>query len=235
MKKVYILIIISFICFILFNFYIKYNSYVINISKDIITIIEDFFIEDYKEYNDYEIIKDENIELKKEINELKETLELNNITTDKKLIHATTINRNVTLWYDLITIDKGSTSFVEPNMGVIYNGNLIGIITEVNNYSSKARLLTNGNKLSVKVNESYGILTEYKNGYYIVDGISNFENVQIGDRVLTTGLSDNIPNGILIGEIVDMQKDNFELTKRLYVKPLVNLNNIKYVTLVGKK
>ena len=222
-------------CFILFNFFISYNSYIIGVSKDILTIIQNFFVEDYKEYEDIEIIRNENMELKKEIEELRHTYELNSITTDATIINATTINRNVSLWYDTLTIDKGKNYFVKPNMGVIYNGSLVGVVNEVYNYHAKVKLLTSNNKLSVKVNNSYGILTEYKDGYYIIDGISNFENIEIGNNALTTGLSDNIPSNILIGRVDKMEKDHFELTKRLYVKPLVDLNNIKYVTLVGKK
>ncbi|MBR1376722.1 MAG: rod shape-determining protein MreC [Bacilli bacterium] len=225
---------IVFVLFILFNFAFSYRMFLVKASSDLLVFLQDIFIIDDKDYSDYELIKDENVELKNEIEELKNTLDLNNTLVDKKIVNATIMSRNVTYFYDTFVVDKGSIASVEENMGALSNGYLVGLVTEVNFYSSKIKLLTdNKTKLSVKVNDSYGLLTGYSDSHYIVEYVSG--EIKVGDMVMTSGLSDNIPSGIVIGEVEDIEKDNYALTNKLYVKPLTNLDNIRYVTLVGKK
>ena len=91
---------IVFVLFILFNFAFSYRMFLVKASSDLLVFLQDIFIIDDKDYSDYELIKDENVELKNEIEELKNTLDLNNTLVDKKIVNATIMSRNVTYFYD---------------------------------------------------------------------------------------------------------------------------------------
>ena len=52
-------------------------------------------------------------ELNKEIQELKSLLDLNSVDSEFTMINATVINRNVNLWHNTLTIDKGSHDGIE--------------------------------------------------------------------------------------------------------------------------
>ena len=69
-----------------------------------------------------------NIELLKENEELKKTLELNNTLSERSYINATVINRNISYWFNELTINKGSSDGIKDGMAVINSDGLIGKI-----------------------------------------------------------------------------------------------------------
>lgn len=181
--------------------------------------------------------------LKKEIDTLKDSLELNTILSSYEVINATTINRNLGYFYDTITLDKGSKDGVEENQAVMTNEGLIGKTTKVTKYTSTVKLLTNPNSktqvsVQIKVGEEYlyGILTSYDNdnNCYIIEGITDTNEIEIGSLVSTTGMGDIFPSGILIGEVIEITKDNFDLEGIIKVKPNVNYDNISYVKILRR-
>lgn len=178
-----------------------------------------------------------------EIEKLKKQLDLNKILSDKVLVNATIVNRNIDYWYDEVTIDKGKSSGVKKNMAVVNSDGLVGKVTAASNYYSTVRLLANENisdKISVKVQVQdgyvYGLISKYdsKLNTYTVEGISENKTIDIGADVVTTGMGD-YPSGLLIGRVKDLNTDNFDLSKVLIVTPTVDFNNIDYVTVLKGK
>ena len=86
-------------------------------------------------------------------------------------------------------------------------------------------------------NYLYGILVSYneKEKYYIIQGITDITNIEIGTSVTTTGMGDIFPSGLLIGEVIEITKDNFGLEAIIKVKPSINVDNIDYVKILERK
>ena len=183
-------------------------------------------------------------DLEKQLNEMKKLLELNNTSAEYEYLNATVVNRNVGYWYNTITIDKGKNSGVEKDMVVMVADGLIGKITKVTNFTSTVKLLTNNDStmpLSVKINIGdkyiFGILNGYdsETKHLIVEGISGNDKIPIDSEVVTTGLSDNSPSGVLIGKVESVKTDNFGLAKIVEVSSKVNFDDINYVTILKRK
>lgn len=184
-------------------------------------------------------------ELKKENNELKKLLELNNTLVEYDKINATVINRNIGYWYNTITIDKGQASGITKDMAVVTNSGLIGKVINTSYLYSTVRLLTSdelGQKVSVKIKVTddkyvYGLLSSYdtKEKTFVIEGIS--ENVELleGMTVTTTGMSNIFPSGILIGTIKGIKKDNFDLTMLALVTPSNDFEDISFVSVLKRK
>lgn len=189
-----------------------------------------------KNYNQIEIDN-----LKKEIMELKNNLDLNSVLSDYEKIRTTVINRNIGYWYDSVIIDKGSREGIKKDMAVITPEGLIGKIIKTTKNNSTVKLLTSnqGFKVSIQIkaedNYLYGILSAFNDGYYIVEGISDTKNIKIGSLVSTTGMGDIFPSGILIGEVASIDKDNFDLEAIIKVKPSINIDNFNYLTVLRRK
>lgn len=77
-----------------------------DLSASILNITSGSFIKDSNNYNN-DLKKEINNDYKKELDKLKETLQLNTLNSDKNIINATVIKRNMSYWYNNITIDKG--------------------------------------------------------------------------------------------------------------------------------
>lgn len=183
-------------------------------------------------------------ELNNEIKELKTLLDLNTIISDYNSINATVINRNVGFWYNTITIDKGSHNGIKEGYAVVVNDGLIGKIVSVSEFSSTVKLLTSdelSNKISVKINKDgksiYGLLASYnsKKNVYVIEGISDIDELEVGSYVTTTGLSELFPSGILIGTIKKVTLDNYGLTKVVEVTPSVDFEDITYVSVLKRE
>lgn len=186
---------------------------------------------------EYNINKTMIEEQKKTIEELKKITEINYTLEDYKEINASVIKRNLDTFYMTITLDKGELDGVEKDSAVVNKEGMIGIVTNTTSNTSTVKLLTNL-KLSVKIisneKEIYGILNKYEDNSYVIEGISENTLVESGMEVLTTGLGNNIPSGIKIGIVSKEEKDHFDLNRTIYVKPIVNFNNINYVKILSK-
>lgn len=214
------------------------------VSTPFLMIKNNFFTESRENYQKI-LMQQENIginsELLKENKELKELLELNKTLVDREYINATVINRNIGYWFNEITINKGSNSGVTEGMAVINSKGLIGKVSKTTNHTSKVKLLTDEHmedKISVKIEYNdhfvYGLLSNYKDGEFIITGISNNIELNEGAKVTTSGLTDLFPSGILIGYVSEITVDNFDLAKTLKVKSDIDFDDIYYVTILNR-
>ena len=138
-------------------------------------------------------------------------------------------------------IDKGKSDGIDNNMAVVSGGYLIGITSNVSHYNSNVLLLTNKKfpvNISVKIKldgrSVYGILNKYSDGYYEVMGIVENVDIPKGSKVVTTGLGNIFPSGLLIGYVDSIETDNFDLSKVVRVKVDIDFNGISYATIVKR-
>lgn len=183
-------------------------------------------------------------ELEGEIDNLKKSLDLNQTITDYKKINASVVNRNVGAWYNTVNINKGSKAGIKEGYAVITDKGLIGKVVSVSNFTSTVKLLSTDeviNKISVKIEVDdksiYGLLSYYdkKNNAYIVEGISDNTEIKNGSKVVTTGLTDAFPAGILIGEVKNVTKDGYQLAKAVEVTPSIDFDDIDIVTVLDRE
>ena len=203
--------------------------------------------EKYKELQNrvvqVETVEAKNKELESELQEMKALLELNQTLTESTFITASVITRNIDGWYQTITIDKGAQHGIAENMAVVTGRGMIGEVIQVNNFSSTVKLLTSvdeNHKISVKIegNEGYiyGLLFEYETGsqVYKIEGIAENTEIKEGANVVTTGLGNTYPSGILVGTVTQVKTDHFDLARTILVKPSVDFDEIRYVTVLKK-
>lgn len=239
MKKYITTLIITFLLalFLIFN---RFN---------IENIIKNIFLYPYAQINDKKLdksnnyLKEELSNKNKELEELKKILELNELNSTYKIINATVINRSMEYFFREVVINKGKNDGIRKDMAVVTNDGLIGKIIKVNKNNSVVKLLTSAdmyNMLSIQINLKdkyvYGILKDYDEdtNSFIIEGIDENIKIEEGAIVSTTGLSNIYPSGLIIGEVVRIQKDNFDLAYILKVKPSVDFNNFHYVAVLDR-
>ena len=189
-------------------------------------------------------IETENVELRRQIDALKNELNIDYTLTDYKYLNATVTSRSVGYWYNTITINKGSYNGIEKDMVVINSKGLIGRVIKTSTFTSDVRLITTSetnNKISVHIsngdNNLYGLINnyDYSKNLLEVEGISNTKDVDIGDFVYTSGLGGIFPSGILIGSVSEITTDSYDLAKIIKVKPSADFSNINYVSVLKRK
>lgn len=190
--------------------------------------------------NHYKI---ENEELKKQLEEMKELLKINDTLAEYTELTAVVINRDLGYWYDTITINKGEHDGVTIGMPAVVGEGLIGKVISTTTFNSTIRLITATDvvdKISVKIQTGnkyvYGILSSYdsETKTHIIEGISQTEEIENGAIVTTTGMGDIFPAGVMIGKITGVRTDTFDLSNVLEMKSEVDFDNINYVTLLKR-
>jgi len=194
--------------------------------------------------NRIESIEVENIELRRQIDSLKKELDIDYSLVDYDYLNATVVSRNVSYWYNTITVNKGSSSGVYVDMPVINANGLIGKVISTTSFTSVVRLITTSdtnNKISVSITSNGEKLNGLINGYNYdnktlqVEGISNTKTVRVGDYVYTSGMGGVFPSGILIGKVDEITTDSYDLSKIINVIPSVDFDDINYVTILKRK
>lgn len=192
----------------------------------------------------YLIQKNVNESLEKEIEELKQTLELNKTLTEYDIENATILSRNKSYWFNTMTIDKGKKDGIKKDMAVITSSGLIGKISKVYTSSSEIKLITSDDvnykiSVSIKINgiDNYAMLNGYNQEKNLlkVTGVSKTTDAKKGDIVTTSGLGELFPAGIYVGTVEEVTNDKYDLSKTVYIKITQDFNTIHYVTILKEK
>ena len=102
----------------------------------------------------------QNNNYKREIDSLKQELNLNETLANYEKVTANVITRSPDTWQDLLIIDKGTNDGIEAGMAVMAQKGLVGRVIEVNATTAKVELLTsknvNSNHFPVRVTSANG-------------------------------------------------------------------------------
>ena len=203
----------------------------------------DKYLELKNQVKEHEKYKIENEELKKQLSDMKELLNINDTIAEYTYLNATVISRNLDYWNDTLIINKGEHDGITKDMPVVIGTNLIGKVISTTTFNSTIRLITASavvDKISIKIKNGndyiYGILNGYNksNNTYTIEGISQNIKIENGSIVTTTGMGDIFPSGIVIGKITGVSTDTFDLSTVLEMQSLVNFDNINYVTILRR-
>ncbi|MFB6182359.1 MAG: rod shape-determining protein MreC [Candidatus Magasanikbacteria bacterium] len=254
-------IIIFFLVFFLILFhYFGFTKFlessariVINpISKGVYSLKNE--LNDYNQFSsDIEKLKQENKRLKEKLAKqqvnkvkLKQTLRENK-NLKKSLnffennnyenVGVDVIGRSIQQTAQTLILDKGQNSGIEQGDPVIIlDGILIGKIAEVKQKTSIVRLLyDNQSKVAATLvgkERSIGLL---EGGYGInmnLNYIPQNEKIQIGEKVITSGLSKHIPRGLVIGEVESVKKEPYQPFRTASIKPIIDLDELTYVSVI---
>ncbi|WP_243524641.1 rod shape-determining protein MreC [Bacillus pseudomycoides] len=176
-------------------------------------------------------------DLEKDNAELRETIDQKESLREFKPIQATVIARNPDKWYDLIGIDRGAQQGIQKDMAVMTSKGLVGRVKSVSQFTSTVELLSSinrTNRISAVVqgeDRIFGLIEGYdkEKQTLVFTKIPSDVKVEKDQTVITSGLGDIFPKGLVIGKIVDVAPDEYGLTQTAYVKPAADLNDVDHV------
>lgn len=178
-------------------------------------------------------LKEENSVLSLENEKLKGLMGLEKSYSSNR-VYARVISRNRLYFFDTFIISRGSGSGISINDAVVSTDGLIGRVVSVSKDYSTVRMITSNyddNKLSVVVNGYDGNIKEYRDGYLLIDGVSNYDKISVGDKVYTSGLG-VLDKGLFIGSVSKVLEDSYGISGVLYVD-IASLEDISYVMVLA--
>lgn len=203
-------------------------------------------------------VMDENEELKAQVEDLTtqlntvklEQYELDNyrslLELDEKYpsydkVAASVIAKDSGNWFSTFTIDKGSNDGIDVGMNVISGSGLVGIVTDVGkNYAKVRCIIDDSSNVSGMVsttednlNVSGGIKSMNEDKVITFTELKDDDDqVKIGDPVVTSYVSDQYQQGILIGYVTSVEKNSNNLTKSGTITPVVDFEHLENVLVI---
>jgi len=157
-------------------------------------------------------------------------------TTEYRLQKAQIIGRDPSNINSYLYINIGEKEGVRIDQPVLSIDGLIGKIRYVgNNYTIVETIEKHGFAASA-LDAKTGIHGIVKNhGNLVFDFVRIDDEINIGDSVYTSGMSDIFPEGILIGTVKKIDESDDQFFKPVYLKPSVRINRLNYVYVVYGK
>jgi len=122
---------------------------------------------------------------------------------------AQVIGRDPTNWHRSLVIAKGERDGVIVGMGVITPLGVVGRVLKVNRTFSIVQLILDRNNAItalVQRTRDEGIVQGAENGHAMMKYLPPLASVETGDVVVTSGLDDRFPKGMVIGIVSRVEK-----------------------------
>lgn len=160
-------------------------------------------------------------------------------------ILANIIGQRSEVGYNWYIIDRGADDGLKDGAAVIVNdGYLVGKIMKIEkNFSYfvpifNDHFLTSVDFLAKNVTSTpkMSMISGLAKGRYNlaleVDFIPIEKTVAIGDNVITSGMEEGIPRGLIVGQVENVEKKIDIPFQKAIIKPLISLEDIKIVTVI---
>ena len=175
----------------------------------------------------------------RELERLRQLLELKENNPDYKLVDGYIIGRDSVDWNSTLTINRGSSAGIQVGMcAITANGEVVGLVTQVgSNYAVIKTILDSSLQISATVASSgYSgmVLGGYSTGLEEMLRMEYLPSTAIlknGEQVVTSG-STVYPRNLVLGSVVDAAYTEIGVAKYAILKPAAQITNLEQVFVI---
>ncbi len=179
---------------------------------------------------------------KYELSNLRELYKLDEQYSGYEKVGARIIAKDGGNWFHTFTIDKGTDDGLSIDMNVIAGGGLVGRIVDIGpNWAKVNAVINDDSNVSSMVLASSDTFMVTGSLQLMEEGVIGFEQltdpqnkVAVGDKVVTSNISDKYLPSILIGYISEINQDSNNITKSGKLTPAVDFKHLEEVLVILK-
>jgi rod shape-determining protein MreC len=153
-----------------------------------------------------------------------------------RAITASIIANSASSWFQSCLLDKGSAAGVRKGMAVLTPVGVVGQVVAVTARTAKVLLLTDPNSgvdVLVQRTRSRGIVSGSLENGPVLKYVKRSEDVQEGDRLITSGIDGVFPKGMMVGAVIKVRKQHVGLFQYIEVLPAVQSARVEEVLVVA--
>ena len=223
-------------------------SYTLAPAGRVVLSVEDAAKDVWSDYIALMGVKEENdsltktvLALREENNRLKEEIRLNErlrslVDYRESLPYFTSgaaiIGFNMERWTRTIVVDKGADAGIMKDRAVIAPQGIVGRTLDVQGSTTRVLLATDlRSNIDVIVERTRvkGVVEGNGTDGLILKYVRQVDDVQVGDQVMTSGLSGVFPKGLVVGEVTKIEKGGDNFFKHVEVRPSMDIGKIEEV------
>jgi rod shape-determining protein MreC len=175
-------------------------------------------------------------------------LDASNSISSYQPVGANVIGRDPTLWYQTITVDKGTDDGVSLNDPVTGDGALVGKVTTVDSTVSIVTLITDHTyAVTAEVLDGSGdtgvlVPAVGTPGQMLLQDLPVHASIQVGDPVVTAGFKDPAnpalnslyPPGLPIGQVSNADQNTLLNNQQVSVQPEASIRHLSGVQILTR-
>ncbi len=149
-----------------------------------------------------------------------------------KSLAALVIGRDPTQWSKMIFIDKGTDDGIHGNVAVVTDAGIVGHIIHSTATTSKVLLITDSRSAVDSLFQNTrvpGVSAGAGEGLCKIKFVPIDAKLEVGDRVISSGLGGIFPKGWVVGTVVRTVKMNQKLFQDVVVAPSVDFSRLENV------
>ena len=177
---------------------------------------------------------------KEELARLRELVDLSETYSEYDTVGARVISKDAGNWFSTFTIDRGRADGIKVDCNVLGGSGLVGIVTDVGeNWARVRSIIDDDSNVSAMISTTSdtcvvaGNLQLIDTGSLSLVKLTDRDNkVHVGDKVVTSNISEKYLPGILIGYISELGNDSNNLTKSGEITPVADFRHIQEVLVI---
>ena len=134
-----------------------------------------------------------------------------------------------------ITLDVGREEGIARNTPVVTDRGLVGRISDVGDGWSRVLLIIDQSSLVNALTQSTrasGLIQGQADGSLTLHNVLQNDTLSVGDTVFTSGLGGNFPRQILIGQITEVERKDYDLYQVAAVQATVDFDHLEVVLVI---
>jgi rod shape-determining protein MreC len=178
-------------------------------------------------------------ETKKENAQYAKYYDLKRENNSLKFVSASAIGKDPGDFFQNFNIDQGSSSGISVNDAVITENGMIGYVSHVNANSSRVKTILSPDvkigavdKMSLDSGVISGNIELADQNLTRMTLISSQNNIKSGDFVVSSGLSGMYPKNLLLGKIISLEYDNYDISNYAIVEPFEKIKDVQDVFVI---
>ncbi|MEP6819314.1 MAG: rod shape-determining protein MreC [bacterium] len=154
-------------------------------------------------------------------------------------VAARVIARDSSVWFNTITINRGSSSGIALNMPVVTGGGIVGRVIALSPWTAQVMMVTDEKAAAGAIVGQLGgsgalgsVRGLGEKGLVQMRYVSGLVKVDVGDYILTTGQDGIYPPGLTIGEVVQVHPGTATQSHEILIRPGAKLDQLEDVAVL---
>ncbi len=167
---------------------------------------------------------------------LRELLEFRE-TAGVEAIPARVVAEDATSWFRTVVIDKGTRDGLAEGMAVVVPAGVVGRVLKVSAGEARVLLITDASSAAaalVQRTRTRGVCRGRGEGLTLEFALRQ-EDIQVGDRIITSGMGGVFPKGLLIGSVVKVERGDYGLFQAVEITPAADFSRLEEVLVLVRE
>jgi rod shape-determining protein MreC len=154
-------------------------------------------------------------------------------------VSARVIARDPSVWFNTVTIDRGSSAGIELNMPVVTAGGIVGRVIALSPWTAQVMMVTDEKAAAGAIVGQLGgsgalgsVRGSGESGLIEMRYVSGLQRVEVGDYILTTGQDNIYPPGLRVGEVVQVKHGTATQSHEIFIRPGAKLDQLEEVAVL---